>query len=542
MEIKKYQQMMNERIEKTVNRWEKRETVSEDELYRFFHNVKGTSGTIGMSELKDIASHHLEFLEEKSGKLWTESEWRVLLKELPVYKSEKEMPVTENIWTGDLTEQEERPFILIIDDDVEFVTFIKDYLESNGFQTIIALTGEKGLELFYDMKPSLIILDYILPDIDGIAVLKQLLEKAQKEFTPIVMMSAHSSSENRARAYEMGAFDFIGKPIDKNLFIPFINNRLKFRDRVNNFVLQDELTGAYNRKYLTIELTKQIKKLAEKTTPAFSYVMVDLDHFKQVNDNYGHLVGDEVLKKFVELFKRVARPEDSICRYGGEEFTFILPDTTRHQAEARVSTFRELLSEQKFQSESDTFTVTFSAGIKEVDNGSFHPKMIMEHADKALYMAKDSGRNKTIIFDRELEKVETSDSLTIIIVDDDEVVRGMLTHHYRKKGEISGRPIEIRDYDNGISFLNDKWYKRNQQYIVLLDGMMPKMDGVEVLKQLRDHYPKKDIIVSMLTARKGELEVARALNLGADDYMVKPFNVKEVSARIDRIASRVLHP
>jgi len=387
----------------------------------------------------------------------------------------------------------------------------------------------------------MIIIDYVLPDIEGISVLARIIEKARKDFTPVMMVSAYNSNENRRRAYELGASDFIGKPIEKDIFIPFIKNRMLSRAHILTQIVQDELTGAFNRKYLASELSTQMQLLKRGINSVYSFSMVDLDHFKKVNDTHGHQVGDEVLKAFVDTFVKIKDPEDTISRYGGEEFAIVFPNKTAEQAMEKIAHWREEFSRVEIQTETGDISYKFSAGIKEVEDSNLHRKVIIEQADKALYYAKETGRNKTSIYEDTLEKMKTKDEVTLIIVDDDRMVREMLTHHFKKRQAISSRPIKIKSYADGLSFLEDSWYEQNQQYVILLDGVMPKMDGIEVLQKIRETYGNNNIIVSMLTARKGELEVARALNIGADDYMLKPFNVQEVAARLDRLIERVYH-
>lgn len=546
--MKKYQKMMYDRLQKTVVDWKKRQHVYEYELFRFFHSIKGTAGTIDMRALSQEAGKVLLLVNEKSEKKWKEEEWGPFVERLQTlfphtHAEERSLPNVETTLASNsdalISGQEDIPFILLIDDDVEFVTFLKDFLEENGFQVVIALTGEKGLELFYSMKPSMIIIDYVLPDIEGISVLARIIEKARKDFTPVMMVSAYTSNENRARAYELGANDFIGKPIEKDIFIPFIKNRMLSREQILTQIVQDELTGAFNRKYLASELSTQMQLLKRRISSVYSFSMVDLDHFKKVNDTHGHQVGDEVLKAFVDTFVKIKDPEDTISRYGGEEFAIVFPNKTAEQAMEKIAHWREEFSRVEIQTETGDISYKFSAGIKEVEDSNLHRKVIIEQADKALYYAKETGRNKTSIYEDTLEKMKTKDEVTLIIVDDDRMVREMLTHHFKKRQAISSRPIKIKSYADGLSFLEDSWYEQNQQYVILLDGVMPKMDGIEVLQKIRETYGNNNIIVSMLTARKGELEVARALNIGADDYMLKPFNVQEVAARLDRLIERV---
>jgi two-component system cell cycle response regulator len=542
--MKKYQKMMYERLQKTVFDWKKREYVYEYELFRFFHSIKGTAGTIDMRALSQEAGKVLLLVDEKSEKKWKEQEWGPFLERLQTlfphsHSEERSLSTLASNSDALLSGQEEIPFILLIDNDVEFVTFLKNFLEKNGFQVVIALTGKKGLELFYSMKPSMIIIDYVLPDIEGISVLTRIIKKAEIDFTPVMIVSAYTSNENRARAYDLGALDFIGKPIETDIFIPFIKNRMRMRTHILKQIVEDELTGALNRKFLEKELFNQKNLLKDGNRTVFSFSMVDLDHFKKVNDKHGHQVGDEVLRVFVDVFAKIKDPEDMISRYGGEEFAVLFPNKTATQAMETITRWRDAFNQVKIQTDSGTLSVNFSAGIKEVSDPQLSRKDIMNQADKALYYAKDTGRNKTSIYENTLEKVKTKDGVTLIIVDDDRMVREMLTHHFTKRQAISSRPIKIKSYSDGLSFLEDSWYEQNQQYVVLLDGVMPKMDGIEVLQKIRETYGNNNIIVSMLTARKGELEVARALNIGADDYMLKPFNVQEVAARLDRLIERV---
>lgn len=544
--MKKYQKILFERMEKTNGDWKNRQYIYEYELYRFFHSIKGTARTIDMRALSQEAGKLLFLVDEKSETKWKKADWCPYVERLQYQfkhiqgvdnflADKEEITPISDILSG----HEETPFILLIDNDVEFVTFMKGFLEENGFQVVIALTGEKGLELFYNMKPSVIIIDYILPDIEGISLLAAIVDKARKDFTPVMMVSTLTSTENRARAYELGAFDFIGKPIEKEIFIPFVKNRLKFRDHILKQVGQDELTGANNRKFLEKELFNQKQLLKQGKNGVYSFSMVDLDHFKTVNDQHGHQIGDEVLQVFVDCFMKVKDPFDSISRYGGEEFAVVFPNKFASEAVGMIQRWREEFNEMGVESDEVPLKVTFSAGLKEVRSSDLHRKDIVDHADKALYFAKDTGRNKTSVYEDIFDKLKIKDDVTLIIVDDDKLVREMLTNHFTRREAVLNRPISVKTYSDGLSFLEDDWYEHDQQYIILLDGIMPKMDGMEVLQKVREQFGNKNIVISMLTARKGEIEVARALNIGADDYMLKPFNVQEVAARLNRLIERV---
>lgn len=540
--MKKYEEMMLNQLSETYQKWDERGSVEEKEIYSFFHRIKGTAGTIGLNELSEKSNLILNRLSESSDRLWTEKEWKQLYSEVYSNKevkredlkqrAEKESSVPAN-------ERNDKNFILIIDKDIQFIDDVKEYLENNRFQVLAALSGKKGLEMFYDFKPGLIILDSELPDINGISILYQLVDSARHSFTPIIMTGSSPDSSFRAKAYEIGAIDFIGKPVDREIFIPFIRNRLKLRDLFIHSAIIDELTGAYNRKFFGMELERQLNMIEEDLSGGFSVVMADLDHFKLVNDNYGHQTGDFVLRRLKETFYEVCDKDDTLARCGGEEFIAIMPHHGAEESLVKTERWRELFKNELFSSSKGSFSVNFSAGIKELTSSSESKELIVEKADKALYRAKETGRGRTVIYNKALENVKIKEKLNIIVIDDDEIVREMLLHHFNKKPEINQFHIGISGFANGLEFLNSDWYREDEYFLILLDGMMPKLDGIEVLKAIKNDYPRGNIIITMLSARKGEEMIARALRLGADDYMVKPFNINEVSVRIEHIVERV---
>ncbi|UJW59373.1 diguanylate cyclase [Bacillus sp. A116_S68] len=541
--MRKYQEMMYSQIRKTLNSWHSEKMVHKHDIYHFLHNVRRTADVIEMKALSEEVMALLKEIDTQSEQWWNKSEWLPIVERIErICKPDLLIREKSRNWSLlDRVRQKEMPFILVIDHDLKFIKGIKTFLEEEGFKVVTALSGKKGFDLFYQVKPSLIILGHVLQDMNGIAFLEQMMVDAQKEMTSIVMVSSSYCEKNRVKAYELGATDFITMPLNMNVLVPLLHNRIRYRQHIIKQIGEDELTGAFNRKYLECELSYQLTMAKhDDKNKLFSFVIVDLDRFKIVNDQFGHVKGDEVLKTFVNMFMLIKEPADTISRYGGEEFAIVMPDTTEEEALKRIEAWRDIFNKKTFMAGKTSFKVTFSAGIKEVGRKDDQIKHVIEKADKALHFAKKMGRNRSDCYKETLEYVDFKDFVTIIIVDDDEIVRQVMTYHFKKRGEVAGRRVKVRTYSDGISFLEGTWYQPDKQFMILLDGRMPKMDGIEVLQKLRETYGNKNIVISMLT-EKGEIDVARALNLAADDYMFKPFNVNEVTVRVDRLIERVLN-
>ncbi|MGF7049628.1 diguanylate cyclase (GGDEF)-like protein [Paenibacillus sp. DS2015] len=543
MIIEKYKPLVEQRIRSSFDQWANKVSVEEKEIYRFLHNLKGTAGTIGMKEIEKEAELKLNLFSDTGTRDFKYSEWYALLESLlddvPTHLTEgnpSEGVFTQHIALSDLSGNR----ILIIDDDVDLAAYLKGILEERNYPVNIALTAERGLKLFYDWKPDMILLDILLPDTNGMDVLKQIVEKSQLEHSPIIVISSEDTRERRIHAYRSGAMDFFGKPIDSELLIALIDNRFRIKQQWEHSIIIDELTGIYNRKHFNRMISQLISNFL-RTNAVFSVVIMDLDHFKQINDSYGHLMGDEVLRSFAAIVMDMKREEDIFCRYGGEEFALLLPNTDREQALELLQHIREQFLAHVFSSAGQHFMVTFSAGITDSQKDNAHIDKLVKEADQALYLGKQSGRNQTILFSPQMINNHNQPRLNILVVDDDPLIRDLVVTHLLQWQQNKNIQVLVKGYEDGLQFIHSDWYSEQDKYIILLDGAMPTMDGVEVLNKLREEYPERNIVVAMLTARINQTDIIHALQHGADDYIVKPFQISELLSRVERLVKKILN-
>ena len=528
----KNQQLLSESINKTFSDWSSKETVTERELYLFMRTVKETSDTIGLKELSTFCSAQLDVLSsENHNEIPVKSLKNVsnrIMSFLEGTAEEYKITVPDSY----RNRFDKETFILIIDDDLEFVAYVKDLLEKMGAQVVFALDGKRGIKQFYSMRPNFVLIDLNLPDMSGFDVLDQIADVAMTRHVAVVVMDEERSMENRIQAYEKGAMDVIHKPLHLETFLPYLFNRDKRRKVIGKSIVTDGLTGVGNRKYFD-EVIRRSAELSNRSGYSFTLVMVDIDKFKKVNDLYGHPAGDEVLRKLGEVVMKEKGDDEYVFRYGGEEFAFLLLRKAAETSIAFVDRVRAEFNAIVFQQKTTQFTVTFSAGIAtytgDVD------KLIFS-ADQALYEAKRTGRNRTIIFDE--NKSLKKRKLHIIIVDDSRLVRTILQETL-VKWTVPDIDISVQVFPDGLSFLEADWYNREEHYIVLLDGIMPEMDGLEVLNRLKHDNVEGNVLVSMMTARAGEADIKTALQLGADDYIVKPFQPEDVLERIQQLTNKL---
>jgi diguanylate cyclase (GGDEF)-like protein len=313
-------------------------------------------------------------------------------------------------------ERKTRHKILVVDDHEDNVELLRARLEARGYEVFGANDGFSALEAVEKFQPDLILLDVMMPKMDGMEVVRRLKANKDLPFIPVIMQTALDSTENKVEGLDAGADDYITKPINfaeleahvkamlriKNLETELKRKETELTDlnvRLKTISMTDGLTGIENRRSLEDRL-KEVWSHSMRLHEPVAVVMCDIDKFKSVNDNYGHLAGDAVLKEFAKLLKDEAREIDRVGRYGGEEFLLILPGTVLDAAVTFAERLREKVEGHTFSYDGGTLTRTMSCGVA----GSPHPKVkdqeaLVRAADDALYVAKETGRNKVVRFD-----------------------------------------------------------------------------------------------------------------------------------------------
>ncbi|KAB2491525.1 diguanylate cyclase [Priestia endophytica] len=534
--MEKYKQHFLKNIRKQLKDWEVVSFISHEELYRFLHSMAETAATIGGEEIGTKATELMNGLEDIDKEEWRlESVERYIFDVIQlcyVYDHQEVLGFPKRI----NEQQKESAVILLIDDDTSFLMYMKEKLEEEAdWYVIVVANPQKAASALYDMKPDCVIIDIHMKEKNGLELLEFLNGKLKQQFIPTVIVSVDGGKETRINSYQKGADDFIQKPFDITEFIVRIQRQLDRKKQIHDLLLLDEVTHVYNRKYLN-QAYEHLQNERNRSREPYCLAVLDIDHFKKINDTHGHLVGDEILKAFARFLKEETRMNDIVVRFGGEEFIILFPKTNIQEGYEVIDRLRGKFKELSFEGKR-TFFCTFSSGIVEVNNVNTL-EYWLQLADNALYEVKKKGRNR-------VQKAESlysfwpQKALKVAVVDDDPIIRTII------KGILTKLPhqqtvLEVKTFKDGKDFMNSKWHiTEEDSCLVILDGIMPNVDGLEVLKWLYSQEQQGLYKVIMLTSRNSKEDVARALQLGADDYMTKPFNLLELETRVGKLMSRM---
>ncbi|MRG72884.1 diguanylate cyclase [Alphaproteobacteria bacterium HT1-32] len=299
---------------------------------------------------------------------------------------------------------ETQPKILIVDDEHLNIEVLCDVLEDDG-EMLFALNGETALQLAQEEIPDIILLDVMMPDMDGYEVCRRLKENPATAHIPIIFVTALSQVADETKGLELGATDFITKPVSPPVVRARVKNHVelkRYRDFLTEIAFVDGLTQIPNRRRYDQFLDTEWRRAIRRET-SLSMVLMDIDHFKQYNDTYGHLEGDRCLQEVAAaLEKSLMRPADLAARYGGEEFACLLPETDMAGAMHLAEKLRDAVEQLKLPHKSSLTAehVTISVGVASVvASTEREPEDLFKRADKALYSAKETGRNKVVSAD-----------------------------------------------------------------------------------------------------------------------------------------------
>jgi diguanylate cyclase (GGDEF)-like protein len=298
--------------------------------------------------------------------------------------------------------------ILIADDSIVSRHLLEATLRKWGYEVMVACDGAQALELLErEDAPGLIILDWMMPGMTGVEVCRRIRERDGEPYTYILLLTSKSQKEDLIEGMEAGADDYITKPFDQNelqvrlragiRLVDLQSQLLKAREDLRDQATRDSLTRLWNRSSILGELGRELARLERERRP-LGVVIVDLDHFKNINDTYGHVAGDAVLREAARRMQNGIRQYDCVGRYGGEEFLILFPGCTEQECFAQADRLRKQLAQTEMSVNDSALRVTASFGVTAARPGeNCTQEALIRRADEALYLAKKSGRNRVEI-------------------------------------------------------------------------------------------------------------------------------------------------
>ena len=308
---------------------------------------------------------------------------------------------------------------LVADDNIVARKIASLCLSREGIEVFEAEDGEQAYDIIRNsgQRMDIVLTDLVMPNMDGMQLCRKIRQDLGKQDIPIIVLTAMSDLSGILDVFKVGASDYLVKPFSKEELLARINVHIErsqvnrqlrktikllkeANEKIEKLSILDPLTGCYNRGYLNKQILMELKRSTRYEKPC-SIILTDIDHFKQVNDTFGHQVGDAVLIQFVKNLQDIVRSEsDWIARYGGEEFLIVLPETTVSNAEIVAEKLRIAVSSQPLRCGDHQVSITASFGVTGFDPDAKIPAITLEQmlkaADENLYRAKDDGRNRVV--------------------------------------------------------------------------------------------------------------------------------------------------
>ncbi|GGN99894.1 GGDEF domain-containing response regulator [Saccharibacillus kuerlensis] len=599
--MNKYQKLFISQAEENLNRMlSSNAHTDERTVYRMLHSIKGTSGTIGLQDWYEVSVRLLEEFQEDGERIFTNEELQAQLGDLGLLlqssraalpsnaaaageqaetggskgskEAERQPPGSassalsslrkamtkrnstqdsadmtsleetsgeglktseeaQNVKGSALAEEEKvsEGTVLLLDDDLGLLALLKDELESRGFTVFATPRFDKAVEWFYEMRPDCAILDVLMPEQSGFELMERLRELCERYMIPVVLMTAKTDDATRLRAYESGVDDFLTKPLNLDEFIIRIRRLIRRRHRLTGQLLLDQTTGAYGMAFLERELTRQLGLLGDSSEP-LAIASVQLEGLRRLNERTGYREGDRLMKAFSDHVRRKLRPHDIWARDRANRFFLLQPGIGEVQSSAFL---QKILLEEDLLELLDSNEVSVVYGLEEVRPGMSR-QLALAGAVRSL---EAKLAQSAVGSEQETPNEPASRQLRLALIDDDGLIRMILERQLQSLEEEYA--LEIRSFSDGEEFLSDPWHVGGAHYLLILDRMMPRMNGMEVLSRLRSGEYDPVYTVLMLTGISDERGIAEAIRAGTDDYMTKPFSMVELEARVRRLLGKV---
>jgi two-component system cell cycle response regulator len=301
--------------------------------------------------------------------------------------------------------------VLVAEDDAMFRRILQSWLENWGYRVTIAEDGAKAWNILQQaIPPQVLILDWMMPEINGVELCHKVREQNRIPYQYILLATAKDAKQDLVRGLEAGADDYLTKPFDRselrarlracNRILTLQDDQIQAHEQLRFQAAHDPLTGVWNRGAILETFHRELERAA-RSQSAVGVLLLDVDHFKTINDTHGHLAGDGVLREVTQRVIKAVRAYDSVGRYGGEEFLIVLPGCSRGQIQQSAERIRSSIDNGPVLVNGEAISVTGSIGAAVTTGGLTSDTEMLAAADVALYQAKEIGRNRSVVSDLE---------------------------------------------------------------------------------------------------------------------------------------------
>jgi two-component system, cell cycle response regulator len=420
------------------------------------------------------------------------------------------------------------PGILVIENDPNMARLLEQILAGSDREVLLAKTGEEATRILAEKTASLVVLDLSLPDTDGRNILMNLRERASTASVPVIVLSGLGGTLPKAECYALGADAFFEKPIAPDVLRAAISSRLHRSLENRREARQDNLSGLPNRAGF-IENFKRYSSLAARRREPLTMALLNCDRLKVINETYGPVAGDAVLRHAARCLARWLRRSDLMARWDGDEFTLLFPGTTLDGACRAVDKVLHMFAQEKFRtSDGRPIPISFSAGIISVPPDAKIEEAMAE-ADRFLYLAKANGRGRWM---SATDWVQPPTEKVLLAADDPHIT-DLVTQSLQREGV---QVVHCPDANTALQAALNMSFK-----LCILDlhknGAMTHGGG-SLVGELRRASGAHPMPLLMLTSLGHDQDLAVGFELGADDYLVKPFSPFDLMTHVRHLMRR----
>lgn len=465
--------------------------------------------------------------------------------------------------------------VLVVDDDATSVALISRPLTNAGYEVVTAASGEDALRALVSDEIQIVVTDWMMPGMTGLDLCRAIRMHEGIPFAHVVVVTARTGEDQLLQAFEAGADDYLVKPLSHRELLARIRageriltlqqdlearqrevHRINAEmaiaqqkladanERLNLLATTDELTGLLNRREAMARLDEYWASSTRSSAP-LAVISLDLDHFKSFNDVHGHAIGDAVLRTTAATLRKTCRKDEFPCRIGGEEFLILCPRAAEEEAAVAAERIRASIEAATVVVNGLALSITLSIGVAEREPGMNGPNDLLHAADEALYAAKDAGRNRVCR------------ASGFLVADGDEPVKRTLT-----KGGASNEASRAQDWQKANILLADgdatsrtacstaleraghtvdaiadstqavEKCKCGAYDVIILAAKLHDSSGVSCISAIRSAMANRDVPIIFAAGRRDSVDASACVEAGADEYVRKPIDHKELLVRV----------